>query len=169
MIDSSDVSDSGESTLEDLMIFLRSLKTHDFMYQDVLECYAELVGKSWTIDEGVKRGPRIPTRSEVSHQSVSIWKRETSDGDISDIEDPEAMSQIHTSTAQKKTTPIKWTKEETDALVIGIKKYGWGKWRTILDNEKILRENKQYRQIISRAKYLKLSGGLKKLGVDLEC
>lgn len=168
-----DDSDQSERTAEEIAIFLRELDTPCFLYHDVLDCYVELVGKSWAIDNGVKRGPRIPTRSELhklDQQHITNCRKNEKD-DLSDIDEPEVIGSTsftnNISSSKKKSMPIKWTKEETDALVHGIRRYGWGKWRTILDGEKVLREHKEYRQIVSRAKYLKLSGALAKMGVEI--
>lgn len=160
-----DLDDAEEITAEDIVIFLKSLDAPNFTYQDVLDCYAELIGKPWATEGSVKRGPRIPTRSELSLLSKQSVKNFSSSSHIKSsdnfLENAEnCPGHIDGSTRKEKSSDDRWTNEETEALIHGIKKHGWGKWRKILDCESVLRDRKAYRQVITRAKYLKYAGRL---------
>jgi hypothetical protein len=143
------VFDPRSGTIDHVYRFLDTLNCPHFQYSDVLYCYSEFVGKSWTVEDGVpRRAPRIPTYVETLEASPPA----PSPASVSD-------SDSETSTPDRKPGGApSWTKKEDTALLAGISEFGFGKWAEIIDHYPILTKNRTYGSIKSRAVRLKKHG-----------
>ena len=129
-------------SIDDIYRFVDKIDCPRFTYDDMLMCYAEMVGEQWMIPFEEQRAPPIPTRSQLNRKkkeklTVNVVPQERK-------------------TARK--APARWTQEESLALVRGIERHGWGKWTLIHNTERILKKNREYRQIRDKAKWLKRTG-----------
>jgi hypothetical protein len=157
------VFDSRSGTLDDIYQFLSTLDCPHFQYSDVLYCYSELVGKSWSLEDGVpKRAPRIPPRSELVAPPLIVLESDSSPSTDSPESLEEADEQPEGPRSQSDSGG-KWSDQENAALLHGIRKYGFGKWREIIDHSPLLSKTRTYRSVNARALRLKQSGELERL------
>ena len=122
---------SHETSREDLKNFIDSLPMDEFKYSGLIKAYSEYVTHEIYTDKYVMQ---LPKRyfSKTSNKKRSKNK----DQPVKD-----------------RTRKSKWTEEETKALFNGIKKFGFGKWNEIYNDNKEIFYNKNITPTDLRIKY----------------
>ena len=153
-------------SLDDIHAFLDTVNCPKFSYADVLGCYSSLIAQNWvgdTEDERAAREPGKPTAT-ISRAAVAQVPVTAPSSDSSTDEIESAEVEIHLQAPArptKQTFNVRWTKSETDALVQGLRRYGWGKWEEICESDPVLSGSRSSEQCLNRAKWLRRTKQLK--------
>ena len=153
-------------SLDDIHAFLDTVNCPKFSYADVLGCYSSLIAQNWvgdTEDERAAREPGKPTAT-ISRAAVAQVPVTAPSSDSSTDEIESAEVEIHLQAPArptKQTFNVRWTKSETDALVQGLRRHGWGKWEKICESDPVLRGSRSPEQCMNRAKWLRRTKQLK--------
>lgn len=151
-------------SLDDIHTFLDTLDCPRFCYKDVLNCYSSMIAQHWVEDPVPESTTKQPPKPSYTPEPARLSASSDSDQDEIETGDGELTPQVTRAkprTNHRSTFGQRWSKLETDALLRGLERFGWGRWQKICDSEPILRDSRNFRQCCDRAKWLKRSGQLK--------
>ena len=156
-------------SLDDIHAFLDTINCPKFSYADVLGCYSSLIAQNWVGDTDDERAAREPGQqtATISRAPAAPAPATAPSSDSSTDEIESAEVEIHLQAplrqrpATNQTFNVRWTKSETDALVQGLRRYGWGKWEEICESDPVLSGSRSSEQCLNRAKWLRRTKQLK--------
>ena len=115
---------TNETSREDLKMFADSLPVTEIKYRGLMKAYSEYLIHEVYTDKYVMQFPKRYFSKKEKKEKTTKRRRSVDGG------------------TTKKERKSKWTEEETKALLNGIKKFGYGNWSEIYnDNKEIFTKN----------------------------